>query len=234
MLQIKPLASGSSGNCYLIKDGSSSLLIEAGIPLQKIKEGLNYKVHELDGCLISHEHKDHCKSAGEIAKCGIDLYLSKGTFEQMNIISHRVNIIENKQQFELNNWTIVPFELKHDAEEPTGFLIYSQSTNEILTYITDTMYSKAVFPNVNYIMVECNYSLGILNKNVKSGRVPAVQKKRLVKTHFGLENVKDFLKANDLSQVRQIWLLHLSEQNSNAELFKKEIQQLTGKPTFIA
>jgi phosphoribosyl 1,2-cyclic phosphodiesterase len=56
MIQIKPLASGSGGNCYKIDDGKSSLLIEAGLPIKKIKQGLNYKLSEIEGCLISHEH----------------------------------------------------------------------------------------------------------------------------------------------------------------------------------
>jgi len=39
--------------------------------------------------------------------------------------------------------------------------------------------------------------------------------------------------ANDLSKVREIWLLHLSDNNSNAERFKQEIQELTGRMVFI-
>jgi phosphoribosyl 1,2-cyclic phosphodiesterase len=55
-----------------------------------------------------------------------------------------------------------------------------------------------------------------------------------MQSHFSLENVKEFLKANDLSRVRQIWLLHLSDGNSDAELFKQEIEKLTGKLIFVA
>jgi phosphoribosyl 1,2-cyclic phosphodiesterase len=83
-------------------------------------------------------------------------------------------------------------------------------------------------------MIECNYSIDILNQNVKNGRIPVVQKNRIIKSHFGLENVKDFLKANDLSKVNEIWLLHLSNRNSNAEQFKREIQELTGKLVKVA
>jgi phosphoribosyl 1,2-cyclic phosphodiesterase len=59
-------------------------------------------------------------------------------------------------------------------------------------------------------------------------------KSRLLKSHFSLENVKQFLRANDLSRVREIWLLHLSDGNSDAERFKREVMELTGKPTYIA
>jgi phosphoribosyl 1,2-cyclic phosphodiesterase len=83
-------------------------------------------------------------------------------------------------------------------------------------------------------MIECNYSKKILDENIAAGRVPMVQKNRLLKSHFSLKNVKDFLKSNDLSKVKEIWLLHLSDRNSNAERFKREIQEISGKPVYVA
>lgn len=56
LLDIKVLASGSKGNCYIIDDGSTKLMIECGIPISEIKKECGYKTHELAGCLISHEH----------------------------------------------------------------------------------------------------------------------------------------------------------------------------------
>ena len=82
--------------------------------------------------------------------------------------------------------------------------------------------------------VECNYSLDILRANVEAGLIEPALKSRILKSHFSLENVKEFLKANDLSKVQEIWLLHLSDGNSNAERFKREIQELTGKMVFVA
>jgi hypothetical protein len=61
-----------------------------------------------------------------------------------------------------------------------------------------------------------------------------VIKKIPIKSHFSLENVKRFLQANDLSRVQEIWLLHLSDGNSDETRFKREIQELTGKPVIIA
>ena len=83
-------------------------------------------------------------------------------------------------------------------------------------------------------MVEANYSEDILNDNIESGRVPAAQKNRIIKSHMSLKTVKDMLRANDLSQVKEIHLLHLSDRNSSAKLFKKEIQELTGKMVKVA
>lgn len=69
-MEIKVIASSSSGNCYFVSDGITNLLIEAGVNLNRIRKYVNPS--SLSGCLISHEHLDHSKYAKEIAKyCNI-------------------------------------------------------------------------------------------------------------------------------------------------------------------
>ncbi|EGT1437249.1 MBL fold metallo-hydrolase, partial [Listeria monocytogenes] len=82
-------------------------------------------------------------------------------------------------------------------------------------------------------MIECNYSADILEENVINKVIHQVQKKRVLQSHFSLENVKEFLNANDLSQLREIHLLHISERNGDPERFKKEIQAMTGVPVYV-
>lgn len=55
-MKIEVLASGSAGNCYVVDDGSTKVMIECGIPIKQIKRKGGFKVHEMSGCLISHEH----------------------------------------------------------------------------------------------------------------------------------------------------------------------------------
>lgn len=56
-VKFKPIASSSKGNCYIVEaEGSKPLLLEAGIPIKKIREALNFGLSNLAGCLISHEH----------------------------------------------------------------------------------------------------------------------------------------------------------------------------------
>jgi len=82
-------------------------------------------------------------------------------------------------------------------------------------------------------MIEANFSSSILSENVENGTVEAVQKTRVIQNHMSLETVEAFLQAHDLSQVRGIWLLHLSDSNADEELFKRRIQRLTGKPVYF-
>ena len=231
-MDIKVLASGSSGNCYYISDGDSPLLIECGLPWKQIQQGIGFRTSELAGCLVSHEHKDHSKAVRDVMKAGIDCYMSAGTAEALGISGHRLHIIKAKQQFRIGTWTILPFETQHDAAEPLGFLLANQDEDKLL-YATDTYYLKYKFQGLRHIMIECNYALDILQKNVAAGTVPAAVKDRVLRSHFSLEHVKGFLRANDLSDVREIWLLHLSDNNSDAERFKREIQEISGRPVYV-
>lgn len=176
---------------------------------------------------------DHAGAIEEIIGCGIDTYTSQGTKEALRVNGHRVKTIKAKEQFRIGTWTILPFETQHDAKEPLGFLLQSDNGEKLL-FATDTYYVRYKFSGLNYIMVECNYAADILKENVESGKINPYLEKRLLKSHFSLENVKEFLKANDLSDVKEIYLLHLSESNGDPDRFKKEIQELTGKPVYIA
>jgi Metal-dependent hydrolases of the beta-lactamase superfamily I len=232
-MDIKVIASGSKGNAYRIRDGTTSLLLECGIPIKLIHKALDYHLTDIDGCLISHEHGDHSRAAQDVLKSGIDIYTSEGTAAALGLAGHHVKIMKAKQQFKIGDLIILPFDTEHDAAEPLGFLITDQSGDKLL-FATDTYYIKYKFQRLTHIMLECNYSVDILNQNIEAGRVPGVLKNRLLKSHFSLEHVKEFLQANDLSAVKEIWLLHLSDNNSDAERFKREIEELTGKMVFIA
>jgi phosphoribosyl 1,2-cyclic phosphodiesterase len=160
-------------------------------------------------------------------KAGIDCYMAKGTAKELGLNGHRVHLLENKTQCDIGSWTVVPFRVVHDVEN-MGLLVTSHYTHEKAVYITDTSYSPHRFTALSYILIECNFSKRTLAPDLD----PAV-KRRLYRNHFSLENVKKFLKANDLSLVREIHLLHLSSGNSDAALFRAEIEKLTGKPVLV-
>ena len=234
MITIKTIASGSTGNAYHVTDGYSPILVECGVQFRRIQKAINFKVSELAGCLISHSHKDHCMAIKDVMKAGVDCYLTAGTAEKTGIKHHRIKTIEPKKQFKLASWTVLPFRTKHHDVDGTlmdsvGFLLQNKKKEKLL-FITDSYYVEYVFSGLNYIMLEANYALDIL----MTSSLPSAHKKRIMKSHFSLENVKEFLKANDLSRCREIHLLHLSAGNSDAGRFKREIEGLAGIPTTIA
>ncbi|AGK52006.1 MBL fold metallo-hydrolase [Bacillus sp. 1NLA3E] len=232
MIEITALASSSKGNCYRVTDGHTPLLLECGINYREVQKGFDFRLSEVAGCLVSHEHGDHCKAVKDVLKAGIDCYMSAGTAQGIGVNHHRIKKVEAKKQFMLGSWTILPFDVQHDVSEPLGFLLVNQSGEKLL-FATDTYYIKYRFQGLTHVMCECNYSREILIQNIINGSVPKVMKKRLERSHFSLEDVKDFLLSNDLKKVQEIWLLHLSDSNSNADQFKREIQELTGKMVLV-
>lgn len=232
-MDIKVLASSSAGNAYRISDGRTSLLLDAGIPIKAIQVGCGFKVTQMDGCFVSHSHKDHSKAARDLAKLGVDIYTSKGTIEACGLSGHRIHAIKALQELTIGTFKVLPFDVQHDAPEPLGFLFTSVETGEKLLYFTDTYYIKYKFQGLTHIMAECNYDAETLQRSVDAGYIPIELVPRLVKSHMSLEHFLDLLKANDLSKVRQIYLLHLSNNNSDEKRFKEEVQKLTGAEVYI-
>lgn len=196
--------------------------------------GLDYKLSEVHGCLISHSHADHCKAVKDILKAGIDVYATDETLSAIGASDdHRANVVSIHKQFTINTFIIKAFETQHDCPGSVGYLIYSTATREKLVFITDSYYVRYVFSGLTHIMVECNYVEDILQANVRNGSLPEAQRARLVKSHFSLEHVKQFLRANDLSCIQEIYLLHLSAGNSDVARFKREIQAVSGKKVIV-
>lgn len=234
-MRIKVLASGSGGNCYWVSDGQTPLLLECGIRVERIlDDGNGFRLADLGGCLISHEHGDHSKSAAALMHFGVDCYMSQGTANALGLAGHRLKVAESMEPLDLGTWLMVPFDTVHDASEPLGFLMESLMTGEKLLYLTDSAYCRYRFRGVSHLLVECNHSVELLRRNVAEGRFPLEHKNRVLRNHMSIERLLDMLRANDLSAVREIHLLHLSDDNADEAEFKRRIQAATGKPVYVA
>jgi len=232
-MDIKVFASGSSGNSYRVSDGHTALLLDAGIPLKAIQEGCNFRLSELEGCLITHAHQDHCKAAGALVGRGVDVYTSQGTIDACRLSGHRVHAIRKLKEFQLGTFQVLPFDVEHDAPEPLGFLMTSRTTGEKLLYFTDTYYVRYRFQGLTHIMAECNYSLDAIQRSIAAGYIPIELVPRLMKSHMSLEHLLDMLQANDLHMVRQIYLLHMSDNNGDEVRFKEAVQRATGAEVYV-
>lgn len=230
---IKPIASGSGGNSYYISDEKSSLLLDAGIPLARIQAGCGYSVSKLSGCLITHAHSDHVKAAKDLTKLGVDIYTSQGTIDMAGLSGHRIHRIKALEKFETATFEILPFDVEHDVPEPLGFLIYSKETKEKLLYITDTYYIRYRFKGLTHILIEANYASEVIINNARSNYIDSFRAKRVITSHMSIDTAIKTLEAFDLSTVQQIYLLHLSNDNSHADRFKERVQAATGKEVYI-
>lgn len=232
-MDIKVLASGSTGNAYIISDGETELLLDAGIPLKAIQIGSGFRVRQFSGCFITHCHKDHSKAAKDLARLGVDIYTSRGTMDARCLTGHRFKAVKALEELSVGTFQVLPFDVDHDAPEPLGFLFTSAATGEKLLYFTDTYFVRYRFRGLNYIMAECNYSMEGIRRSVEAGYVPIERVPRLMKSHMSLEHLLEMFRANDMSQVRQIYLLHLSNDNSDELQFREEVQKQTGAEVYV-
>lgn len=232
-MKIKVIASGSSGNATLINDGKSSLLLDAGVTIKELQRGTGFMLSNIAGCLVTHAHADHSKACKDIAKRGISIYSSQGTFDSLNVIGHRFIPVRSLNEFKVGTFIVRPFDVVHDVAEPLGFLVNSSISGEKLVYFCDTAYVKYSFSGLDYIVAECNHGDRELRESVKSGVINAELAKRITRNHLSLERFIAFLKATDLSFVKEIHVIHLSDNNSNAERFKQEIQRIAGTEVYI-
>ncbi|MGE4267141.1 MAG: MBL fold metallo-hydrolase [Deferribacterales bacterium] len=224
-MTFKQYASSSAGNLYTVQSQTTKIMIEAGLSIASIKKHLDFSLSGISGCLVTHEHQDHAKACKEIMKAGVELYTSAGTAAALGLSGHRLNIVTAGNQFRVGCFTVLPFAVEHDCKEPLGFLITDGIDK--LMFATDTHYIKYRFKGLTMVAVECNHSLELITE------LEPARRKRLMETHMSLETCLELLKANDMSRVKEIHLLHLSAGNSDAPLFQRTVEDETGIPVYI-
>jgi len=228
-MELKVISSSSLGNCYILCNETSALIIEAGVPFAKVEQALDFKIFNIEGCILTHRHLDHFKYANEYAKRGISIFCNENVFEAADLRwKYKFNIVEHNKTFTLGDFTIKPFNLIHDVP-CFGFYIKHPETGNFI-FATDTSQIPYRFGKLHNILIECNYEDNIIDTNETHYKL----RDRVVNSHLSLKQVTEFLKMQDLSELNNLVLLHLSESNSNIQQYKREITKEIGHPVEIA
>jgi phosphoribosyl 1,2-cyclic phosphodiesterase len=224
VLKITSIASSSKGNCYLIEAGNSTLMIDCGVPLSRVREHIP-ELSKVDACLVSHEHGDHANFLPKLeAETPIDIYCTQGTKKRFNL--NMVSYLQDRVVFDIKRcFRVMPLKLNHDVQ-CFGFLIWVG--NEKLFYATDTSEVNYQFPGLTHLMIESNYSF---EKLIESEHNKSVVR-RICETHLSIDQVAEFVKRH--KDLTEIHLLHLSSANSDERLFKETIQDLSGAVVYVA
>ena len=217
-MKFKALASSSSGNSYVVTDRDTRILVECGVSHKKLQKLSGFSLNEFQACLVSHEHKDHAKAVTDLISRGMAVYMSPGTAEALE--TDAVNLIEHMEQFNVGSLDIVPFTTFHDAAEPLGFLIKSRVDGDVLAFATDTVNLRYKFPGLNILAIEANYDKHILER---CDRMPEKVRYRITNAHMEIDTLCDYLRSLDLSQCREIHLLHLSDATSHEGHFLNKV-----------
>lgn len=228
------IGSGSSGNAYLLENEEEALLIECGVKISEIKKALNFSFKKVSGALCSHFHGDHSIAVNDLMKSGINVWTSEATHEAMGTtMHHRACMLPEWKLQKIGNFKVKAFNVDHDGVPCYGFLIYHPECGRVL-FATDCKYIPGTFDKLSNIIIEANYDQKIIDRKVAEGMNPKFLRNRVLRSHMSLDTCIGALRANDLSMVNNIVLIHLSDSNSHAVNFKKAVERATGRTVTVA
>ncbi len=220
-MQIWSLSSGSSGNCYLLREGDSLLVVEAGLSaLRVVREIEQLGLHHcgVAGVVVTHEHSDHVSSAMTLAsRLKAPLYCSSGTRMGMEEGRRPVEWFPLKAGCSLpvGALCIEPFPLPHDAREPVGLVIRAEGAAVCLATDmgspTEEMIEAA--SGADLVILEANHDPQMLAR----GPYPAKLKARIRGEHGHLSNLEaaDSIVRMARGRPESFWLAHLSDTNNS-------------------
>ena len=211
------LCSGSTGNCCVIEDKNTKLMIDCGGTkghLMSSLDSIKVTINDLDALLLTHGHTDHISQIKHFK--GIKTF---GTFVCAN---HNVSLIGTHDTFNINDLTITSLPLSHDFPKTIGYKIEGSST---LVYITDTGYvNEKLFNeihNPDYIVLECNHDPSMLMKTKR----PFQTKQRIMSTEGHLSNAECTRVLSKIigDKTKSIILAHISKEGNTLELARNSV-----------
>lgn len=223
------IASGSSGNCIYVGSDRAGVLIDVGISGKRVEAGLNSidrTTREMDGILITHEHSDHIKGLGVLArKYHLPIYATGGTIRAIQKCSSVGKIEESlfceirpDEPFLIKDLEIAPFATSHDAAEPVAYRV--NQGDKSVGVVTDLgVYSDYTIEHLREldgILLESNHDVNML----QVGSYPYHLKQRILgkRGHLSNENAGRLLCEILHDKMKSILLGHLSRENNFEEL----------------
>ena len=233
-MKLTVLGSSSKANGYVLQNDTEALVLECGCPVQDCIKALQFRTDKVSGVLVTHEHGDHSKHIAKYLE-RFDVYCSQGTSDALSLpsIHQRPRVLQPLKSVSIGNFVVTPFTTEHDCAEPFGYQIDHPEIGRMV-FATDTYFVRYTFDGLTNVMVECNYDQSLLDENVRRGIIPAFLRERTMRSHMSVQTCIEMLRANDLTKVSQVVLLHLSAQNSDAERFQREVALSIGKRVVVA
>jgi phosphoribosyl 1,2-cyclic phosphodiesterase len=228
-IRVRSLASGSSGNAYILESGNDLLLVDCGIGIRQIQSALlawGKSIRDLTGLVISHEHSDHVRALASFLRQHTQIYATRGTANALGLSRERFSQMRYEEQFEIGCISVTPIATSHDAAEPCGLLIETaERTIGLITdlgTVTDEIGTYA--SRCELLILESNHDREML----RMGPYPAYLKRRVAGNfgHLSNDQAGGFLTeiATATSGPSEIWLAHLSATNNTPAVAKTAIQ----------
>lgn len=217
-MKLKCIATGSTGNAYALISGTGEiLLLDLGVTEKTIKKGIDWKISNVVGAVISHGHKDHSLSVEDFKLMGIPIFAPY--------------LGDNCKSMDMGEFTVKPFDLTtidgnwthtHANGEPCpiyGFLITHKEMGKML-YITDTELIKWRFKDINHILLGVNYDKDLVDKDNDP------KARHVFRGHLSIDTACEFVKANYSDSLQNVIMCHLSAENADSDRFIEKMEKV--------
>jgi len=231
-LNLTVLGSGSEGNAVLVRSGDATILIDAGFSGKTITcrvEDVGVRTGEIQALVITHEHVDHVRGAGVLARrLKIPVYATEGTFHRGRSrlgALPRQYPIAGGSGFQIGSLTLHPFDISHDATEPVGFVIDDGTFR--IGVCTDsgcvTHLMREKLRHCDALVLEMNHDPTML----LAGPYPWELKQRIRSRigHLSNDDASEFIRDLWHPGLKHIFLAHLSKENNLPELARMAAEE---------
>ena len=226
--------SNSSGNAYALDSGSEILLLEAGCKMADVKRAIDFRLADVVGCILSHEHGDHAKCAVEYAKFGVEVFGPTEIGVKKSFPFGKFHPLIAERVKHIGDFDVVPFSNYHDVPI-MGYLIRHKDMGGSMLFSTDSYKIGMTIRGIRHFLIEANYSDEIIKDNFRKGLIDKSQVDRIMLSHMSLEYCIQYLRDCEADKsANTITLCHLSERNSDPKLFREAVAGAFGVPCFIA
>lgn len=224
MFDVKVIASSSAGNCYIISDGITSLLLDAGVKMKEILVACDFNMDRISGALITHEHMDHALSVENLTGRGIRIYGCAAVASKFK----EVRCVRPFVRYAIDTMDFFALPMEHDTV-CYAYCIRSYATGDTLLYATDTRRMTEYIEGLGQMIIESNYNVELLQASVK----PAKLVRRVAECHMSVETLAKYISRMDQSKLQEVYLCHLSDDHSNAEKMVEQIGEVTRAKIFV-
>lgn len=228
-MKLYSIISSSSGNCSLITDGKVNILVDCGMSGKRATENLEkltVSPNRLNAIFVTHEHIDHTKGVGILArKYNIPVFATHGTHINSDfgkVSDELINEVSPDITYDVSGIGVTPFSISHDASDPCGYIFDNGKKRIAIAtdtgIITDGILSR--LSGCHSVLLESNHDIDML----QFGEYPFALKQRILSDVGHLSNKVAAETALELvkSGTKQLMLGHLSEKNNMPDIAQME------------